>query len=258
MGIARSVFMWLLVGVWCAVAPASGAFAAPIPQGPDPVVAKWPQWPYPTACEGGPIFDPVSAFSAPTEAEMGTGPAEEELRATIAEWQTGYPTLPKHRWRLLAQEPGVAVFGQGRLPGVQQLTLEESSGVWDFASYSSNCQPTSVVDGREATTWTLSSQQSRLRPSTRRLWIDLGPGECASGRSQNARAMKPVFFELGKRLLMVMRLKPLPPGNYTCEGIFEPPLRVRLPKRLGNRVLFDGGVYPPSRVILPRSAPRRR
>jgi hypothetical protein len=64
--------------------------------------------------------------------------------------------------------------------------------------------------------------------------------------------LKPVFFELGKRQMMVMRLKPLPPGKYTCEGIFEPPLRVKLPKRLGDRVLFDGGLYPPSRAVLPR------
>jgi hypothetical protein len=64
--------------------------------------------------------------------------------------------------------------------------------------------------------------------------------------------MKPVFFELGRRLMMVMRLKPLPPGNYTCIGIFEPPLRVALPKRLGNRTLFDGGVYPPTKAVLPK------
>lgn len=252
MGIVRSVVAWLLLGVGFAAVPASGALGAPVPQGPDPMVAKWPSWPYPTTCGGGPVFDPVSAFSGPTEAETGNGPAEEELRKTIEEWQTGYPTLPRHHWRLLGQEPGAAVFGQGRLPGVQNLTLEESDGKWDFAGYSSNCQPSSIVDGRQAITWTLSSRQSSLRPGTRQLWIDLGPGECASGMSQNDRAMKPVIFELGKRLLMVMRLKPLPPGGYTCEGIIDPPLHVRLPKRLGNRVLFDGGVYPPSRAVLPR------
>jgi len=209
------------------------------------MTAKWPQWPYPTTCEGGPQFDPVNVFSGPTEAETGSGPAEEGLRKTIAEWQTGFPTLPKHYWRLLGQEPGVVVYGHGRLPGVEELSLEEADGKWKFAGYSSRCEPTSIVDGREAITWALSPKQRPLRPGTRRLSIDLGPGECASGRSQNARAMKPVFYELGKRLLMVMRLKPLPPGNYTCVGILEPPLEVKLPKPLGDHTLFDGGVYPP-------------
>ncbi len=251
MGIVRSVVAWLLLVLGFAAVPASDALGAPVLQGPDPIVAKWPHWPYPTTC-GGPAFDPIGAFSGPTEAETGPGPAEEELRKTIGEWQTGFPTLPKHHWRLLSQEPSVVVYGHGRLPGVEELTLEESNGLWDFAGYSSRCEPASIIDGRQAITWTLSSRQSPLRPGTRQLWIDLGPGECASGMSQNARAMKPVFFELGKRLLMVMRLKPLPPGNYTCEGIFEPPLRVTLPKRLGTFTLFDGGVYPPSRAVLPR------
>lgn len=252
MGVVRSVAAWLLLCVGFVAVSESDALGAPIPQGPDPMVAKWPHWPYPTTCGSGPTFDPASAFSGPTEAEAGPGPAEAELRETIEEWQTGFPTLPRHHWRLLGQEPGVAVFSQGRLPGVHHLTLEESNGTWDFAGYSSNCQPKSVVNGREAITWTLSSKQSRLRPSTRQLWIDLGPGECAGGMSQNARAMSPVFFELGRRLLLVMRLKPLPPGNYTCPGIFEPPLRVKLPRPLGDRVLFDGGVYPPVRAVLPK------
>lgn len=251
MGIVRSAFSCLLIGVGFAAIPVSEASSAPIPQGPDPMVAKWPQWPYPTTC-GGPSFNPVSVFSGPTDAETGLGPAEEELRKTIQEWQTGYPTLPKHHWRVISQEPAIVVYGHGRLPGIEELTLEESNGSWDFASYSSQCEPASIVDGGAAISWKLSSKQPRLRPGTQRLWIDLGPGECASGRSQNDRAMKPVFFELGKRLLMVMRLKPLPPGNYTCEGIFEPPLLVKLPKRLGTHTLFDGSVYPPSRAVLPK------
>lgn len=220
MQIFCSVFACLLVCVGLAATSLPVAFSAPAPQGPDPVVAKWPHWPYPTSCGNGLTFDPVSVFSGPTEAEAGTGPAE---------------------------------AGHGRLPGVEEVTLKESSGEWTLGGYSGRCDPTSVVNGREAITWTLSSKQKSLRPGTRALWIDLGPGECASGRSQNARAMKPVFFELGKRLLMVMRLKPLPRGGYTCEGISEPPLQVKLPKRLGDHTLFDGGVYPPSRAVLPKN-----
>lgn len=248
--IRRALLSLLVVGG--ATLPASYlAEAVPAPRGPDPAVAKWPSWPYPTTCEGGPQFDPAGVFNEPTEAENGVGPEAEGLRKTIEEWQTGFPTLPRHDWRLLGQSPGVVVYGHGRLPGVESLTLEESNGKWGFAGYSSRCEPTSVVS-REAITWTLASRQSRLRPSTKQVWIDLGPGECASGRSQNARAMKPVFFEMGMRLMMVMQLKPLPPGGYTCEGVIEPPLRVALPEHLGNHVLFDGGVYPPTQAVLPR------
>ena len=197
-------------------------------------------------------FNPFEVFSGPTEAELGSGAAEEGLRKTIAEWQTGYPTLPKHHWRVLAEGTGVVVYGHGRLPGVESLVLKESKAEWSFEGYDSRCEPTSIVNGRAAITWTLSRHQPPSRPSTRQLLINLGPGECASGMSQNARAMKPVFYELGSQLLMTMRLRPLPPGGYTCQGIIEPPLRVSLPERLGGRKLFDGGVYPPKEAVVPK------
>jgi len=149
---------------------------------------------------------------------------------------------------MLASGSKEITFAQGRLPGVHSLTVRKANGAWKFSAYSSRCRPTSIVGKRSAVTWTLAGK-TKLRPGVRRIWIDLGPGPCASGMSQNARAMKPVFRALGKRLVMIMRLRPLPPGAYTCEGIFDPPLRVSLPSRLGKRRLFDGGVYPPTPVI---------
>jgi len=222
------------------------------PAGPDPEVTKWPTWPYLTTCYPGPAFDPMSVFSGPTEAELGSGPQEERLREVIQERQHGFPTLPKHNWRLLSESPSVVSYGHGRLPGVEVISLRESEGSWLFSGYDSRCEPSSIVRGRTAITWTLARRQRTLRPSTRHVWINLGPGPCASGKSQNARAMKPAFYAIGKRLLMTMRLKPLPPGRYTCQGIIDPPLRVSLPGRLGLRKLFDAGTYPPTRAVLPR------
>ncbi len=48
---------------------------------------------------------------------------------------------------------------------------------------------------------------------------------------------------------MTILLEPLPPGAYTCQGIIDPPLAVKLSKRLGKRRLFDGGTYPPGDVV---------
>ena len=48
---------------------------------------------------------------------------------------------------------------------------------------------------------------------------------------------------------MTILLEPLPPGVYTCQGVIEPPLIVRLPGRLGERTLFDAGTYPPGDVV---------
>jgi hypothetical protein len=67
--------------------------------------------------------------------------------------------------------------------------------------------------------------------------------------SQNERTRKPIFRQFGKRLVMIILLEPLSPGIYTCQGIIEPPLKVKLPARLGSRRLFDGGAFPPKPAV---------
>jgi hypothetical protein len=220
--------------------------------GPDPVIREWPRWPYQTTCHGLP-FDPVTAFSSPTDAENGSRPSEIALREYLSEMESWpYPLVPSNNWRLLVETSEGAEFASGRLSkpgGPSVISVDYEDGVWKRGSLSSGCTPESIVGEIRAISWRLAADQKALRRGTKTIEIDLGPGPCASGRSQNARALKPIFKQMGKKLLLIMRLRPLPPGVYTCEGITDPPLRVRLPGRLGKRKLFDGGTYPPADVV---------
>jgi hypothetical protein len=234
----------LLAGVGGA---ADGAGA---PVGPDPAVQEWPDWPYETSC-GSLSFDPVQAFSGPTGVERGSRPSEVALRKFLngEDWVSDY--VPLRHWRLLAETSDEAEFASGRLAspyGPATLSFELKDGQWSFWGLSGGCAPTSIVNGRQAVTWKLAVGRPFPRENARHLWIDLGPGECSSGRSQNARARKPVFWRVGGKLLMAMTLRPLPPGGYTCEGVIEPPMRVKLPVPFSDVRLFDGGVYPPRNV----------
>lgn len=217
---------------------------------PDPVVKKWPHWPYLVTC-GGVRFNPVKAFSGPTGVERGARPSEVALGKVLRQrWAHGL--VPRHNWRLLVETSRFAEFASGRLAsrhGPGTISFERQKGEWQLNGLSSGCRPMSVVRGETTVTWGIAKKQSHLGKNTRRIWINLGPGGCASGMSQNARAREPVVRRLGRKLIMAITLKPLPPGLYTCEGFSEPPLRVRLPGRLGNRQLFDGGTYPPGDVI---------
>ena len=222
-------------------------YARPVPSGPDPVVSRWTSWPYLTSCGTAP-FDPISVFSGPTNAERGGGRPERSLRRRIAESQTWFPPFPRHHWRQLTRSPRYVAYAHGRLPSVEVLTLHKSrKGRWKLSTYSGGCEPTSVLGGpEEVVDWDLAADQE-LGPATTEVSIDLGSGPCASGMSQNERAIAPVFFELEGKLMMVMRLRPLPPGGYTCEGIIDPPLTVTLPAPLGDRQVYDGSVYPPTK-----------
>ena len=223
--------------------PARAGFSITYPKGPDPAVSEWPQWPYRVSCGGLP-FDPVAAFGGPTEAEKGSGGPELAL-VKYLDAVAAQTALSKRYWRLVAATETRAEFAEGRLDqGPAWLALQLSGGEWKPAGTLGYCVPRTVSDGRVAGRWTLAEDQV-LGKNTRRIRIVPGGGGCNGGRSVNAMVERPVFSQVGKRLVMTIWLEPLPPGNYTCQALIEPPLSVKLPGRLGSRRLFDGGTYPP-------------
>lgn len=233
-----AVFLALALG-----AVARAGINITYPDGPDPAVREWPSWPGPVSC-GGLDFDPVSAFGGETGAEDGPGAPEQALRRIIDERPPGMPT---RFWRVMAATETRVEFAQGRLSqGPFTLSLELLGGQWRLAGLPGYCVPQTVREGSELARWRIDGSQA-LTPGTRRIKVNLsaGSGGCDGGRSLNAAAGTPLFRQVGKRLAMTIWLQPLPPGPYTCEKRIEPPLSVRLPGRLGDRRLFDGGSYPP-------------
>lgn len=241
----RGTIVALVAGLLCLLSDA--ALAEGGSGGPDPAVAAWSGWTAPVAC-GGPSFDPLVGFGGPTDAERGSLPSEMALRRWTVESRRTTVPVPLHGWRLLVETHNYAEFAHGRLSdryGVETIEIEHrSGGAWRWAGYSGGCRPSALRHGQSAITWALAPEQ-RLTPRTRTIKVNLGPGECASGRSQNKRLERPEFREENGALLMALWIHPVPPGNYTCIGILEPPVTIRLPVPLGERRLLDGGVFPP-------------
>ncbi len=251
----RSLCLPLIVSAFllaCSSASAKGA---------DPITEAWSHWPYPTSCGIGIPFNPVTTFRGPAAAEEGTTPAEIALRSILTDPQLGWLGYPPSGWRLVSEDAELAVFVSGQLSTqidqLQFLSVAQNEGVWKWNG-SGSCQLRSVLPEGEVVTWDLAREQPALDEDTRFIRINLGAGGCASGASQNDRARKPVFRQLGRKLLLTMSIEPMPPGIYTCIGVIDPPMRVRLPGRLGNRTLFDGASYPPRSASETRSARLRQ
>jgi hypothetical protein len=241
----------ICLALTCAVS-ASAAFRPD--GGPDPIVAEWSQWPHEVSC-GYLSFDPVSVFGGPADAEHGSLPAERALRRSLA--RRTIPWVRQHNWRLAAETHRLAEFITGRLgyrggydeeTELETMSFQRTRRGWKWTGYGGGCTLSSIRQNRTAITWSLAEDQL-LTPSTRRVRVDLGAGECDSGRSQNDRLQKPEFREQNGKLLMSLWLRPLPPGGYTCQGLIETPVTIKLPEPLGERELMDGGAYPPRRVI---------
>lgn len=249
------ILKWLFAALFALLVCAAMAVAKP-PPGSDPAVAEWPYWPYKVSCYGPP-FDPVSVFSGPANAELGSLPAEIALRETIYDPKLAWLGLPTDHWRRVFETDSEASFVSGRLASYPQWTYFRNDGSgWKLAG-NGGCTPSSLVQGRYAVTWDLTAKRGP-GPNARWVKVHLGQGPCDSGAPQAERMRPPVFRQLGRRLLMSIVLEPLPPGAYTCIGVREPPILVKLPGRLGKRSLFDGGTYPPRPEMEPIRSSRLR
>jgi hypothetical protein len=239
----RRSWIICLLAVIAVLGASAAALAAEAGGGPDPAISNWPNWPGRVSC-GQLSFKPLVAFARPTDAENERKPSAAALRRVLAEGLYREFGAPKHGWRLLAETSNVAEFAAGRLGrDVQVIPVERKGRRWKQVGYSGGCVPAVLRKGRTAITWTLASDQE-LRPSTRTIEVNLGPGECDSGLPQAERLERPSFREENGALLMALWLRPYR-HDATCQGTFEPPVKIRLPRRLGHHELLDGGVFPP-------------
>lgn len=236
-------------GVLAALAMAAPGFATDRASETDPVVAEWPNWPYPVSCGIGTAFNPDKTFSRPANAEKGKRPAERALRHLITKGYMNW--VPDHGWRLGRETERVAIFLRGH-PGaeyesgeeLERFELKRRRGHWDMSGYDSPCELFSMRGGSSAQPWFLADGQRRLAPKTRKIRVDVGPGYCDGKAAADAK--KPVFRELGGKLVMMIWLRRKRVSSGACDPPdHEPALIVKLPHPLGDRELLDGGVYPP-------------
>lgn len=247
-----SIIVAFAIGIGAAVALASESkddgVSAPR-TGADPAITEWASWTGEVACGWVP-FNPLVAFAAPANAERGHKPSEVALRRYLAKTKHDFPPSKPRSWRLLVETPRIAEFGRGSLSngGIEVNSFERKARKWTWAGYSSSCQPALLRNHQSAITWTLAPGQT-LTPSTQIVKVNLGPGECAGGASQNKRLERPEFREENGALLMALWIHPTPELGpheaFTCIGTVEPPVKIQLPESLGNRKLLDGGVFPP-------------
>ena len=86
--------------------------------------------------------------------------------------------------------------------------------------------------------WRLDPR-SKPAKSSRRVAALVSRLACSGGESGQPETPS-IEFD-GSRVIVTFRTPPLPPDAfYTCQGNEEVPYRIRLPRSLGKRALFDG------------------
>lgn len=238
------ILIWSIV-VAVVLGSVAVAVAASPDSGPDPAVKQWPHWTGRASCDGGIPFSPLVSFARPTGVERGSGPPEIALREFLEDPRLAYLGARNHGWRILSASSDHVEFANGNLAvdgTVQIADVAHRRRGWKWVGWDGGCTPTAVQGHRQATTWRLSPGQN-LGAETRTVKVDLDAPGCTQGMADE-RLEAPAFREEGGALLMTLWSEPVPPAEL-CGELFEPPVTIRLPHRLGRLRLLDGGVFPP-------------
>lgn len=138
----------------------------------------------------------------------------------------------------------VSFLGPFRRGGRARFETRVFTGAsWSLRSGQSACLPrVALVPGLEGATWSLRGR--RPSPRSRRLAVWVQERGCASGRPPVGRIARPIVQFRPDSIVVIIATEPLL-GAQDCPGAPPAPYTVRLPVRLGDRRLYDGGVFPP-------------
>jgi hypothetical protein len=213
--------------------------------GPDPVVQKWTEWPYPVTCSTL-AFDPIAVFGWSTAAEAGSGGPERALRRFLRE--PGWDWIPKRNWRLLTRTAGAAEFVQGFVSNhpenqMSALSFRKVRGRWKWMG-SGGCILRSVRNHLPAAEWNLDFDSPLPSAGAEAITVRVEERSCTSGQQPYDRLQQPEVRYTDTAAFISFWVTPLK-GGQTCQGILPDPYELRLPAPLGDRRLYDGGTYPP-------------
>jgi hypothetical protein len=204
----------------------------------------------PVAADGEPQLTcggvPFSAavLRSPKGAERADHPAA----SALSEAMRTHDVPSTAGWRIAALSGDAALFllERSRPDGTSSWWRAEfalGAGGWSLVD-AGTCEPgPSFGHGCAAATWALAPAMVP-RPTTTLLHVLVTERECASGRSAEGRVADPAIAVDAGSVTIYFAVKVLPGGG-RCPG--NPPLRVdvELPEALGNRILLDGGAFPP-------------
>ena len=134
--------------------------------------------------------------------------------------------------------------------GLAVVGFSAHQGAWTLA-LSGECSPeVALPDGVSRADWRLDPGFPRPDASDRQIHVLLTERACASGEPPKGRVEPPIVVPTERAIVVSIRVRSRP-GAQFCPGNPEFALAVDLPEPLGQRLLLDGGVYPPRDVTAP-------
>ena len=209
------------------------------------ILQQWATWPYPAQC-GVETISPVAVFSSPAGAENGSLPSEVGLREALADPETSWVYLAQTGYRLLAEDAESASFVSGGArrrnvlpPAAKGRRALEARRLG--ALFPEHLDPGSRGHQLE------SRPRSAASAGGDAANPDRTRGKLLQRREKPQRAgAKARLPSAGEEVADDDDPEPTSPGCLHLSGGATPAADGRgFPSRLGKRILYDGGSFPP-------------
>lgn len=197
-------------------------------------------------CDSDALAFPSSALDAPTGAELEPDPAASALRVFVAGPDAPTNWDPAPAWRRVLQTPQAVVFlGDSAASGARPfVAFSLSASGWTLEA-AGECHLRVVLpEGLGSATWEVDPA-SPITPDSTSVRVLAREIACSGGKDPSERMIAPVVIvdQDGVTILLAARILP---GGHDCPGNPIVEVRVDLPEPIGERHLYDGGVFPPA------------
>jgi hypothetical protein len=155
------------------------------------------------------------------------------------------PSATLKGWRLIARTGQEALFARGMPPNLVMIGVRKDArrGTWSRADKTAGRPLRATRDGIRASSWRLDPTHELSADDTV-LRILVTEQTYAGGKRADGRLLDPDLYEDEDELILTMFVTPRE-GFQTRSPNPETPVRVALPRPVGNRELIDGAVYEP-------------
>jgi hypothetical protein len=198
-----------------------------------------------------------TAFNNPTGAENEQHPSAAALRRFLKGPYIGYEFPEIDEIRLLTRTETLAQYagGEPTRKGIPVVSFEprEDGSKWELAGLSSSCRPRSVQEGFHVGEWRLARRAAtEVAPGADAISVLVRENACASGSNPKRRMAEPLISYGPRRIVVVVRIRPLKGEFQTCPLNPWIRYRIRLDEPIGARTVVDGGSFPYAPRVNPR------
>lgn len=205
------------------------------------------------SCGGGAPGFPLAVLDGPAGVETMEGPVFDGLRSALETMRGEFEYEPREDrpdalpWLLAYEDDDRALFLVRRTSQDEHYSVmyvERDGGTWGFSGYGDLCGLRPLITHEHGESVWRVRPKFPPTPESTTIEVKVMERECASGRKATGRIAEPIVDYSEEAVTITIPVRRVT-GGADCQGNPWTPYVLELDEPIGDRVLLDGGPWPP-------------